>query len=175
MNTKARKAGPNPDDARAIFDAVRHIVRALRLSARDSEQHVGLSSAQLFVLNQLRDGKGLALIDLAARTFTDSSSVSVVVSKLVEKGLVARVRAVNDGRRVTITLTAAGRQVLRTGPDPAQNRFVAAIAALPPRKRAELAGLLDTVVSHMGLGGRAGLFFEDETSVPARKGRHVGA
>jgi hypothetical protein len=39
-------------DTRAILDAIRQIVRLLRLSARDAERSAGLSSAQLFVLHQ---------------------------------------------------------------------------------------------------------------------------
>ena len=58
------------------MDAVRRIVQALRRSSVAASSAVGLSGAQLFVLQQLSLAeKPLSLADLAARTLTDQSSV----------------------------------------------------------------------------------------------------
>src|SRR6188508_2107958 len=71
-----------PHETRAILDAVRRIVRDLHESSRASEKQVGLSGAQLFVLQTLAQSPGASLNDLAARTHTHQSSVSTVVAKL---------------------------------------------------------------------------------------------
>ncbi len=153
---------PGDAEARAILDAIRHLVRALRISGRDAERAAGLSAAQVFVLHRLRDHEGLALHELASRTFTDPSSVSVVVSRLVEKGMVARVRDTRDARRIALALTTEGRRVARRAPDSAQDRFLGAIATLAPRQRKNLSELLGAVIEGMGLSGSPGLFFEDD-------------
>src|SRR4051794_8130303 len=70
-------------DVRAIMDAIRRIVRVLRVSSRAAEKQVGLSGAQLFVLHKLADTPALSLNELADRTRTHQSSVSVVVQRLV--------------------------------------------------------------------------------------------
>ncbi|HVZ71455.1 MAG TPA: MarR family transcriptional regulator, partial [Polyangia bacterium] len=96
---------------RAVLDGVRHLVRTLRESSREAERAVGVSAAQLFVLQRLSGGGPLSVNELAARTLTHQSSVSVVVAKLARRGLVARARAADDARRLEVTLTPAGRAV----------------------------------------------------------------
>jgi DNA-binding MarR family transcriptional regulator len=69
-----------PDDTTRILDALRRIVRHLRLVAGQSESRVGVAPAQLFVLSRLHDQPASSVRELAARTLTDPSSVSVVLS-----------------------------------------------------------------------------------------------
>src|SRR5262249_31696851 len=109
--SSARRALADPA-TQAVLGGIRHILRAPREASRGAGREVGLGGAQLFVLQRLAGAPALSLNELAARTLTHQSSVSTVVSKLVRRGLVARTRADADGRRVEITLTAAGREVL---------------------------------------------------------------
>src|SRR4051812_49679467 len=67
---------------REVLDAIRRVVRTLREASRHSDRVVGVSAAQLFVLQRLAGTRGLSVNELAARTLTHQSSVSVVVSKL---------------------------------------------------------------------------------------------
>ena len=62
----------------------------LRVASRAAERDVGLGAAQLFVLHKLEEAPRLSLNELAERTRTHQSSVSVVVRRLVNRGLVAR-------------------------------------------------------------------------------------
>jgi DNA-binding MarR family transcriptional regulator len=150
------------DPTRDVLDAVRHLVRALRLSHHEAERRVGLSAAQLFVLQTLAENEPLSLKEVAARTATDQSSVSVVVGRLVEGGLVRRRRSRSDGRRVDLSLTAKARTVLEKGPPlVAQRILVDAVEALSAPERARLSRLLGKVVASMGAGaGTPGMFFE---------------
>jgi DNA-binding MarR family transcriptional regulator len=146
---------------RAVLDAIRRIVRALRESSRGAERAVGVGGAQLFVLQRLAGAPALSLNELARRTLTHQSSVSVVVSKLVRAGLVARTRADGDGRRVEIKLTEAGRRVLSRAPAAAQDRLIGALGVLGPEARRELAGRLGQLVEAMALPDRhPPMFFE---------------
>src|SRR3984957_113806 len=99
-------------DARRILDAFRRIVQALRLFDRQAEKAAGVSGAAVFVLQKLADGQPVSVNELAARTHTHQSSVSVVVQRLVDRKLVRRQRSGDDARRVELTITAAGRRVL---------------------------------------------------------------
>src|SRR5438094_8157353 len=85
-------------EVRAVLDAIRRIVRTLHQSSRAAEKSFGLSGAQLFVLQTLAESPGLSLNGLAAETHTHQSSVSTVVSRLVERGLVLRTPAADDAR-----------------------------------------------------------------------------
>ncbi|WP_245919464.1 MarR family winged helix-turn-helix transcriptional regulator [Melittangium boletus] len=159
------------EDVRTVMDAIRRIVRLLRVSARASEGLVGISGAQLFVLQQLAEAGTCSINELAERTFTHQSSVSVVVRRLIERGLVSRRPSAVDGRRVEVSLTPEGHALLRDAPPMAQARLISGLRKLEPARRAALAEGLATLVRELGLDAEAApLFFEDEA--PPR--RHQG-
>src|SRR5436309_398434 len=106
-------------DARAVeraMNAVRSIVRAQRISTRAIELKMGISLAQLFVLEQLAHRPAESLNELAERTATHQSSVSVVVRRLVDRGLVSRTASPVDKRRIEIAVTTEGRTLLVGAP-----------------------------------------------------------
>jgi DNA-binding MarR family transcriptional regulator len=138
-----------------VIDSVRAIVRTLRVSSRAAEQTVGLHGAQLFVLQKLSEEPAQSLAELASRTLTDPSSVSVVVSRLVERRLVSRSVSPEDGRRVVIALTPAGRAMLRRAPEAAQAQIMEAAERLPRRELLALAAGLRKLVSKLPEPGEA--------------------
>jgi MarR family transcriptional regulator, lower aerobic nicotinate degradation pathway regulator len=150
-------------DTRAVLDAIRRIVRLLRQSARDAERRTGMSAAQLFVLEQLRNAGGaLSPGELAERTLTHQSSVSVVARRLVEGGMVKRQRSRADGRRVELLLTPAGRAALRRRPRLAQEQLISAVGRLPLEDREALVLGLRQLVRELGIGGTSTpMFFEE--------------
>ena len=127
-------------DLTDVIDSIRSIIRTLRVSGREAEQKLGISSAQLFILQALRETRELSINELADLTFTHQSSVSMVVARLAEGKLVARRSAENDARKVVVSLTPAGRAMLKRSPDAGQAKLVRALGSLP---RAELAALAD--------------------------------
>jgi DNA-binding MarR family transcriptional regulator len=156
-------------DVRLILDHFRRIVRVLRESSRAAEQRFGLTGAQLFVLQALAQQPSQSLTDLATQTRTHQSTVSVVVSRLVERGLVARTAAADDARRLELTLTRAGRDLVRRSPHAAQERLFASIEGLPARERAP-AKLLGALVEAMELSGEEpGMFFDEDTPRTRRR------
>lgn len=142
-----------PEDGRvaALMDAFRRIVHALRSSHR-AAAYLNLTGAQLFVVNALHGAKRpMSVSELAARTRTDPSTVSVVVSRLVKRGLVQRARASEDGRRAELTLTRSGQALQKKAPVTlAQERLLDALESLSPRDAATLLRLLDQIVVSMG-------------------------
>jgi DNA-binding MarR family transcriptional regulator len=154
----------NINETQSVLDSIRRIVRALRVASRETERNLGLSSAQLYVLQKLASEHGVSVNELAALTLTHQSSVSVVVGKLVEAGLVERKKSPRDARRVEISLTAKGRSLVRRAPEPVQKRLITAIQGLPPGPRATLASGLAQIVQAAGLSaGPAPLFFEEKS------------
>jgi DNA-binding MarR family transcriptional regulator len=143
--------GERGDDVGVILDALRSLVRELRLASREAEQRVGVHGAQLHALRQLADSPTTSLTELAERTHTDISSVSVVVSRLVEQGLVARKSADDDRRRLSLGLTARGRAIIRRAPETGTSRLLRASGNLSDRELHSLAAGLSKLVA--GLDG----------------------
>ena len=163
-NTNGRPAvlAEQRSSTRDVLDAIRRIVQTLRESSRLAERRVGLSGAQLFVLHKLAENPRSSVNELAAHTHTHQSSVSAVVTRLVEQGLVQRAPSDTDGRRVELTLSPQGRRASTRMPDPAQARLVAAIERLSPLRRRQLAASLGEVASTLaGADGAPVMFFEE--------------
>jgi DNA-binding MarR family transcriptional regulator len=134
------------DESKAIersMNAVRGIVRALRMNTRAIELKMGISLAQLFVLQQLADRPADSLNDLAGRTATHQSSVSVVVRRLVQRGLVSRTPSPADKRRIEIAVTPAGRELLAVAPPTISTQLVGALHKMSEADRGQLAGLME--------------------------------
>jgi len=136
---------------KAVFNALRRLVRAVRLSANEVHGAIGISGSQLFVLQQLVDHPKASLSELASLTHTDHSSVSVVVSRLVQKRLVARKTSAADGRRVELSLTPKGRALLHRAPEVLQERLQRALTGMKKGRLRTLRLLLDDVVREAGL------------------------
>jgi DNA-binding MarR family transcriptional regulator len=155
-----------------ILDSLRRIVRVLRVGSRAAEKSVGLSGAQLFVLRALKNAPAQSLNELAERTSTHQSSVSVVVQRLVDRKLVIRTSYAGDTRRVELALSAKGQSLLRHAPDAVQGRLISGIEAMSAADQAGLANLLAQLVARMGEGD-AGveMFFEEPSADKTKKGR----
>ena len=161
---------------REVLDAIRRIVRALRESSRGAERSIGMGAAQLFVLQRVAAAPGLSLNELAARTFTHQSSVSVVVSRLVERGLLTRTRGGgDDARRISIAATAAGRALLARAPAAAQERLLAGLGLMGAGSRKQLAELLGRLVDLMALPDRDPPMFFEPAPRRARTGKKRSA
>jgi DNA-binding MarR family transcriptional regulator len=157
------------DETRRVLDAIRRIVQVLRVSSRAAERQVGLSSAQLFVLHKLAEAEATSLNDLAARTATHQSSVSVVVQRLAERGLIDRSASARDARRIELALTAAGRKIVAKSPQAAQERLIAAVRNLAATQRRQLADLLEQVCAATVHGDEPPPMLFEENHKPARR------
>jgi DNA-binding MarR family transcriptional regulator len=156
------------DLATRVLDDIRRIFQELRISARRAEQELGISGAQLFVLQKLADQPAASLNELAERTLTHQSSVSVVVRRLVERGLVARDRSGDDARRIELRLTSSGRRLLRQVPTMPQIQLVETVRSFPDRDLQLLARLMRQLAKAIRAAGQhPQMFFSDPATARA--------
>lgn len=134
-----------------LMDDFRRIVQVLRSTHRAATK-ANLTGAQLFVLNTLRNANGpLSITAVAEQTRTDPSTVSVVVERLVRKGLVQRKRAGDDLRRTELTLTARGTRLERSVPPTvAQQGLARALDKLDRDQAEQLGEILALICADMG-------------------------
>ncbi|MBX3654768.1 MAG: MarR family transcriptional regulator [Ramlibacter sp.] len=74
-------------------------------------EELGLTYPQYLVMLVLWERDGLMVSELGERLSLDSGTLTPLLKRLEASGLVARIRDVQDERRVHITLTAAGRKL----------------------------------------------------------------
>jgi len=149
-------------DSHRILDSIRRLVRLLRLTDRAAQTELGLSGAQLFVLHELDKTPAMSLSELAAKTRTDQSSVSVVVRRLVESGHVMRERDQRDARRLVLTLTKSGRALAEKSPPVTQEKIIEILDRMQPADRRRFADLFSQIIEELGeANGVAPMMFDD--------------
>ena len=165
------RPGKPVTEVREVLNSLRQIVRSLRVASRAAEQRVGLSGAQLYVLSCLSRHSPCSVNELAARSATDQSSVSVVVSRLVALGHVRRVTSKSDRRRLELSLTRSGRALLQSAPEAAQDRLISSLSQLKKTELATLSRLLRKVVEGADVSQQVPSLFFEEGPTPVTKGR----
>ncbi|MFL6414795.1 MAG: MarR family winged helix-turn-helix transcriptional regulator [Bryobacteraceae bacterium] len=149
-------------DAQSVMNSLRQIVHALETGSRAAQKSVGLSGAQLLVLQILETAGAMSINELAQKSHTHQSSVSVVASRLVEAGLIRRASASEDARRLQLSVTTAGRKALQAGFVTPQQRLMGSLGQIPRRRVRQLRVLLEELVGVSGMdSGTAPMFFEE--------------
>lgn len=72
---------------------------------------LGLTYPQYLVMLVLWERDGLMVSELGERLFLDSGTLTPLLKRLEAAGLIARIRALDDERRVHVTLSSAGRKL----------------------------------------------------------------
>src|SRR4051812_16850364 len=134
------------------MNGLRRVQHALRTASHRAESKLGVSGAQLFVLQQLADRPNASLAELAGMTMTDPSSVSAVVRRLIDDGRVTRKVAADDARRAELRLTKKGAAIVKKAPPMPQQQLTRALACMPTRDVARLAALLSVLADALDGG-----------------------
>jgi DNA-binding MarR family transcriptional regulator len=141
-----RRGGAARGDAVEVINHLRRLFKAIREYSKAMERKVGLSSPQAWALRILEDEPGLSLGDLSERMYSHPSTVSGVVDRLFERGLLARDVNRNDRRGVVLSLTPAGRRLLKSSPPPVQVGLARALEKMPARELSRLRETLEDIV-----------------------------
>ncbi|MEO3415111.1 MarR family transcriptional regulator [Roseovarius sp. CAU 1744] len=125
--------------------ALRRILRATELYARDLAHSVGLTPAQLRVLQIVDEKTSATPKTLATQMGVSQATVTTLVDKLVAQNLVRRVPSEIDRRQTNVEVTREGHTRLEDAPDALQQRYVRAFDALADWEQAQLVSSLERV------------------------------
>lgn len=143
---------PMNDRSNTALVALRRILRVTELNARKLAHEAELTTSQLLVLQHVSQ-RGRALPSEVARAVTlKQATVTVVVNKLEDAGLVTRKRDTDDRRRVWIELTDAGKAALENSPDLLQHRFVKGFDNLEDWEQSMIIAALERVSALLDAG-----------------------
>jgi len=90
---------------------------------------------------------GLLQTTLVTRLGIDKSTVSRVIARLSDRGLVASVPSPADGRARPIRLTRKGTRLAREIDEASTRRFAALLKGVPPRRRTDVIMALRDIVA----------------------------
>jgi DNA-binding MarR family transcriptional regulator len=140
------------DVADEVLRAIRRILRKTSEHSRHLLRVAGLTVPQLLCLRAIAEAKASAEVTVGTVSHAVQlapATVSRILDRLEDAGLVVRERGSQDRRKVFLSLTDLGRQQIDQLPTPLQEQFVNRVLALAPQKQKQLLGSLREVVEMM--------------------------
>jgi DNA-binding MarR family transcriptional regulator len=134
-------------ESRAILIALRRIMRAIDLHSKKLERSAGLTVPQILVLQCLAEAGQLAVSEVARRVSLSQATVTSILSRLENKGLLTRSRAERDKRMVLVQLTDQGVDGVRQLPDLLQEDFVSRFDDLESWEQAMLTAAVERIAA----------------------------
>ena len=170
MAQRARARGAVPavgpekrTDTVEIVQGLRRIVKALHTYSQDVRNAYGLTGPQLWALKTLERNGRMSTGRLAAALAVHQSSVSILVDRLEQRGLVRRTRGRLDHRFVNTELTKRGAALAAGAPEAAQGRLLHALEAMPRGEVRRIRYAVDRLVQAMEAADvNARFFFADD-------------
>jgi DNA-binding MarR family transcriptional regulator len=133
-----------------IVAALRRIIRAVDLHSRDLLQNFGLTAPQLMTLHELTRLQPVPIGVLSNAVHVSQATMTGILDRLEQRGLIQRTRDAVDRRTVTITLTAEGTKLLKNAPSLLQDRFRERLAGLKPADQSKMLQVLQQIGQMMG-------------------------
>ncbi|WP_169788741.1 MarR family winged helix-turn-helix transcriptional regulator [Vulgatibacter incomptus] len=114
------------------------------------DREFGVTGPQLQALRTIDEIGSCSAGELADRLLVHPSTITGVVQRLEDKGLIDRQRRTDDRRTVEIRLTTAGKRLLHRGRSPGKH-LAKALEVMPAEEVSRLRSLLDALVEQMQL------------------------
>ncbi len=140
---------PMPDRTDASLIALRRILRATEIYARDLAHQAHLTPSQLRLLQVAAEWgeTGVKPTGIAQQMGVSQATVTALVDKLAVRGLVQRQPSQLDRRQTYVRVTGDGQAIVDNIPDALQQRYVRAFADLEDWEQAQLVASLERVAA----------------------------
>jgi DNA-binding MarR family transcriptional regulator len=145
---KTRSAPPKADEL-GILRSLRRIIRAVDIHSRDLSAGFGVTGPQLVCLLTLCDDGAMTSAELGRRVFVSASTITGIIDRLEQRGLVTRVRDRIDRRRTLLHPTHKAFKLAYRAPSPLQGQLAEKLRRLPRHERESIAVSLQRIVELM--------------------------
>jgi MarR family transcriptional regulator, lower aerobic nicotinate degradation pathway regulator len=129
-----------------LVDALAQLTFAVQAALGRIAAAHDLSIAAARLLGILRDRRP-TIKELAAFLQLDKSSVTGLVDRAQERGLVTRIASTRDRRSVQVVITAAGRELIEQAHAAFQAEIAVLVADLNPAQRTRLSATASLIVA----------------------------
>jgi DNA-binding MarR family transcriptional regulator len=132
-STPVTETSPETPQARVreIIYQIRRLMQAGELFNKELNKTYQVSAPQLHCLLALYEYGPLPPSQIARHIMVKSSTVTGIIDRLEQKGLVYRMRNSPDRRVITIQLTEEGKELAQNAPPPIQHKIVDGLKKLP--------------------------------------------
>ena len=135
-----------------VLSALRRLIRATDLDSKRLARQTKLTTSQLLVLELLAEGTPQTVGSIGERVGLAQATVTAMIDRLEERGLVERRRSDADRRQVQVLLTPDGLAQQREAPTALQTRFLANFTQLKDWEQYGILAALQHVADLMEVG-----------------------
>ena len=132
-----------------MIAALRRITRAIDLHSRLLLQKSGLTIPQLVALQAIQRSQPITVGALARGIHLGAATVTGILGRLENRGLVSRTRGDLDRRSVVVQLTDDGAKLVAEAPSLLQDRFHRELAKLHEWEQTMILATLQRIASMM--------------------------
>lgn len=132
-----------------VLVSLRRILRATSIHSRKLGRSLGITAPQLMVMRAVHEQDVLTASEIARAVSVSQATITVILTGLEGRGLLQRNRSGVDRRRVHVSLTDTGRELLAEAPKPLQESFAKRFDALPTWEQYQLVSSLERVALMM--------------------------
>jgi DNA-binding MarR family transcriptional regulator len=146
-NPKDLKTSSPPSDIHSkytsvIIYSIRRLMRAGELYTKELNKIYNISSAQLNCLLAIHQNGPMAPSQIAKLIMINSSTITGIIDRLEQKGLVKRLRISDDRRVITVELTKNGKVLAENAPPPIQWKLIEGLNKISQR---DIKGISDSL------------------------------
>lgn len=132
-----------------VLISIRRIIQSVDLHSRYLVRYFGLTVPQLIILQTVSYRGEVSISEIAKAVSLGQPTVTGILERLENRGLVSRRRSQSDKRRVYISVTDACNQILDKAPPPMQEHFIAAFSSLHDWEQSMILSSLQRIVDLM--------------------------
>ncbi|MGR3321282.1 MAG: MarR family winged helix-turn-helix transcriptional regulator [Pseudooceanicola sp.] len=126
---------------------LRRITRALELSGKQYAKDVGMTDVQLRVLRIVAESRSTTPTAVANHLGVTQATMTSLIDKLCDKGLVHRSRSERDRRQTIIAATPEGTRRTLAVKDPLKEHFASEFEALEDWEQTMIVTALERIAS----------------------------
>ena len=145
MAIKGHKINEIPTDM-LVLQKLRVIIQTAHNHSNMIKKKTGVSGAQLWLLQEVFDGAGIKVGDVAKKMSLKSTTVSNLIEILVNLGFLERFKDTKDQRIVRLKLTVKGTNLVRKAPKPTRGFLPDSLKLLSKNELKELDKSLDHLI-----------------------------
>ncbi len=132
-----------------VYSTLRQIVRAMDVHSKYLYKYYGLSSPQLSILKELSEVNEIPTGQLAKKISLSQATVTDILDRLEEKGLIIRQRSSFDKRRVYIQISEKGKAIVSKNPSLLKEDFIRQFNELENWEQTLILSSMQRIVSMM--------------------------
>lgn len=137
------------DTCNEIIATIRKIIRAVDVHSKKLRISAGITGPQLIILKELRLHDRITTTELAEKISLSQSTVTSILDRLVDRGLVSRNRDEIDKRKWFLEISNDGKAIVDSSPSAVQQDFVDSFLQLPEKEQKSMLDTLQNIAVMM--------------------------